>query len=144
MVETDAAEDWVPLAAVEVVALAVIVEEVVSLMPQTASASNVNGMFLARHSTVCRSMESDCCELRRSFRRPRSTDAVGRKESLTGKNFGGAFCAHAAEIRLAILLLIAHACCVIRAGTTRKAAKEASVLVRKRIHQLLGFSLAKY
>lgn len=56
-VEADAVKDLESLVAVEV-APAETVEEVVSLMPQTASASNVNGIFLASHSEVCRSMES--------------------------------------------------------------------------------------
>ena len=53
-----------PVASVEVVvetvevAVAVTVEEKSNLMPQTASASNVNGIFLASHSEVCRWMES--------------------------------------------------------------------------------------
>lgn len=57
-VEADTTEDLASLVAVEV-ASAVEVEEVVSVMPQTASASNVKGKFLVSHPKLCRWMESE-------------------------------------------------------------------------------------
>lgn len=51
--DTEVVDASVLSVAVEV-ALADTVEEVVSLMPHTASASKVKGKFLASHSVVCR------------------------------------------------------------------------------------------
>lgn len=55
------ADDAVPVVAVPVPVddAAVAVEDVLSVMPQTASTSkSPKGMFLASHSAVCRTMES--------------------------------------------------------------------------------------
>lgn len=52
------AVEYVELPLAVEVALAVKEAEVVSLMPHTASMSNVNGMLLASHSEFCRTMES--------------------------------------------------------------------------------------
>lgn len=57
VIEVDAAEDLGSPVAVDA-ALDEAVVEVVSLMPQTASTSNVNGMFRAPHSEFCRWMEA--------------------------------------------------------------------------------------
>lgn len=55
------ADDAIPVVAVPVPVdeAAVAVEDVLSVMPQTASTSkSPKGMFLASHSAVCRAMES--------------------------------------------------------------------------------------
>lgn len=90
-------------------------------IPQAASSLKVNGMFLASQSEVWRTMESGHYELRTRL------DNSARR--LTGQDIGGTFLGHAAEVCLAVLLLVAHACRVGGAGSTRETAEEAAVLV---------------
>ncbi len=96
------------------------------LMPQTASESKVNGMFLASHSPFWRSMES-----RQRRRDPYKLQFLSDVEAggmLTGQDVSLAVPSQAAEVRLAILLVVAHACRVIGARPTCEAAEEAFIL----------------
>jgi hypothetical protein len=98
--------------------------EVLVEIPQAASSSKVKGMFLASQSEVWRWMES---RYRDTFVRYDYSPTIARK--LTWQDVGGTLLGHAAEVRFAVLLLIAHACCVVGAGSTREATEEAAVLI---------------
>lgn len=98
-------------------------------IPQAASSLKVKGMFLASQSEFWRTMESAHCELR-----TRLDNRTGR---LTGQDIGGAFLGHAAEVRLAVLLLVAHARRVGGAGSTGETAEEAAVLIGSYISYLI-------
>lgn len=90
-------------------------------IPQAASSLKVNGMFLASQSEFWRTMESGYYELR--------TRLDNGTRRLTGQDTRGTFLGHAAEVCLAVLLLVAHACGVGGAGSTRETAEEAAVLI---------------
>jgi hypothetical protein len=100
--------------------------EVLVEIPQAASSSNVKGIFLASQSEVWRWMES---RYRDTFVSYDSSLTIARK--LTWQDGGATLLGHAAEVCFAVLLLIAHACCVVGAGSTREATEEAAVLIAR-------------
>lgn len=106
--------------------------EVVSLTPQIASASKVKSMFLALHSLCCRVMESRSQSsvtviLDVVDEWYKGQEGKNRNNKLTRHDIRVTIL-HAAEVRLAVLLLVTHACWVVCAGPAGEAVEVAVVL----------------